>query len=496
MKNRIGLVFPHQLFKASPLFKDKTTIYLVEEFFFFNQYSFHQQKIAFHRATMKAYEAYLKSKKIEVVYIEATAEISDIRILIPELKQRGVDHIDFIDPVDNWLHKRLNAACDTCAIAMTRFDSPMFLNNKDELAAFFRTDKKKYHQTSFYTEQRKKRKVLIESDGKPAGGKWTFDTENRKKYPAKKTPPSVQFPDIDDYYIEAKTYVKAHFSDHLGKLTEHSLYPTNFQTTETWFRAFLEQRFTDFGVYEDAIVAENSILNHSVLTPMLNIGLITPMEVLEKTLAYAEEHNIPLNSTEGFVRQIMGWREFIRGIYEAKGSEERTRNYWGFTKKIPPSFYDGTTGIYPIDQTIKKILETGYCHHIERLMVLGNFMMLCEFDPDEVYRWFMELFIDAYDWVMVPNVYGMSQFSDGGLMATKPYISGSNYLMKMSNYKKAAWQATWDGLFWRFMDTHRSFFLKNPRLGMLVRMFDKMPPEKKEAHLINGTNYLNSLKKE
>jgi deoxyribodipyrimidine photolyase-related protein len=202
MKNRIGLVFPHQLFKASPLFKDKTTIYLVEEFLFFKQYSFHQQKIAFHRATMKAYEAYLKSKKIEVVYIEATAEISDIRILIPELKQRGVDHIDFIDPVDNWLHKRLNTACDTCAIAMTRFDSPMFLNNKDELAAFFRTDKKKYHQTSFYTEQRKKRKVLIESDGKPAGGKWTFDTENRKKYPAKKTPPSVQFPDIDDYYIE------------------------------------------------------------------------------------------------------------------------------------------------------------------------------------------------------------------------------------------------------------------------------------------------------
>ncbi len=290
-----------------------------------------------------------------------------------------------------------------------------------------------------------------------------------------------------------KLYVETHFSDHLGKLTEQSLYPTNFQTTETWFRAFLEQRFTDFGIYEDAIVAENSILNHSVLTPMLNIGLITPMEVLEKSLDYAKEHNVPLNSTEGFVRQIMGWREFIRGIYEAKGTEERTRNYWGFTKKIPPSFYDGTTGIYPIDQTIKKILDTGYCHHIERLMVLGNFMMLCEFDPDEVYRWFMELFIDAYDWVMVPNVYGMSQFADGGLMATKPYISGSNYLMKMSNYKKAAWQATWDGLFWRFMDTHRSFFLKNPRLGMLVRMFDKMPPEKKEAHLVNGTNYLNSL---
>lgn len=493
MKNRVSLVFPHQIFKVSPLLREKNPVYLVEEFLFFKQYPFHKQKIAFHRATMKAYEAYLKSRAIKVAYIEATEEISDIRHLVPELKQRGIDHIDFVDPVDDWLHKRILRSCEECGVSMTIFDSPSFLNTQEELAGFFRVDKKKYHQTTFYTEQRKKRKVLMESDGKPVGGKWTYDTENRKKYPAKKTPPFVQFPDVDAHYREAKAYVETHFSDHLGSLTEQSLYPTNFETTEVWLQSFFEQRFAEFGVYEDAIVAENSILNHSVLSPMLNVGLVTPMEVLRKSLAYAEEHEIPLNSTEGFVRQIMGWREFIRGIYQARGSEERTLNYWGFTRKIPSSFYKGTTGIYPIDQTLKKILETGYCHHIERLMVLGNFMMLCEFDPDEVYRWFMELFIDAYDWVMVPNVYGMSQFADGGLMATKPYISGSNYLMKMSNYKKAEWQATWDGLFWRFMDTHRSFFLKNPRLGMLVRMFDKMPPEKKETHLVNATNYLNRL---
>jgi deoxyribodipyrimidine photolyase-related protein len=146
-----------------------------------------------------------------------------------------------------------------------------------------------------------------------------------------------------------------------------------------------------------------------------------------------------------------------------------------------------------MDITIKKVLETGYCHHIERLMVLGNFMLLCEFDPDEVYRWFMELFIDAYDWVMVPNVYGMSQFADGGLMATKPYVSGSNYLMKMSDYKKGEWQHVWDGLFWRFMHAHRDFFLQNPRLGMLVRSFDKMPGIKQKAHLNNAEQFLNSL---
>ncbi len=156
-------------------------------------------------------------------------------------------------------------------------------------------------------------------------------------------------------------------------------------------------------------------------------------------------------------------------------------------------FYTGETGIVPVDNVIGKVLKTGYCHHIERLMVLGNFMLLCEFDPDEVYRWFMELFIDAYDWVMCPNVYGMSQFADGGLMATKPYISSSNYLMKMSDYPKGEWQQVWDGLFWRFMHTKRDFFEKNPRLGMLIKTFDKMPKKKQNQHLKAAEDFLNLL---
>lgn len=488
----VNLIFPHQLFEKSDLINNEHPIYLVEEFLFFKHYNFHKQKIAFHRATMKRYEAYLISKNRTIFYIDSTQPISDIRILIPHLKSEGVYHINYIDPVDNWLQKRTEKKCLDLDIKRTVFNSPLFINTPEDLQPFFRKDKKKYHQTSFYTDQRNKRNILLE-DGKPTGGKWTFDTENRKKYPAKKTPPTIQFPDTDPFYKEAVTYVSTHFSTNIGELGQQPLYPTSFDASKKWFKQFLEQRFLEFGTYEDAIVSEHSILNHSVLTPMLNIGLLLPNNVIEECLAFAKANKIPINSLEGFVRQIIGWREFIRGIYESKGSEERTHNFWGFTKKIPASFYNGTTGIYPIDQTIKKILQTGYCHHIERLMVVGNFMMLCEFDPDEVYKWFMELFIDSYDWVMVPNVYGMSQFADGGLMATKPYISGSNYLMKMSNYKKGNWQATWDGLFWSFMDKHRSFFLANPRLGMLVRMFDKMPQEKKETHLKNGADYLSKL---
>jgi len=489
----INLIFPNQLFEHSQLLENGFPIFLVEELLFFKHYNFHKQKIAFHRATMKHYEAFLISKNIEVDYIESSKDISDIRELIPYLKSIGITNISYIDPVDNWLQKRIAKGCLDNSIEKNVYDSPLFLNTKEDLQPFFRSDKKKYHQTSFYTAQRNNRHILIDPDGKPTGGKWTFDAENRKKYPAKKIPPAIQFPDVDSFYKEALEYVDKNFSTNIGQLTTNGLYPTNFKTSKLWFQQFLEQRFLEFGTYEDAIVAENSILNHSVLTPMLNTGLITPAYVIEQSIAFAETNNIPINSLEGFVRQIIGWREFIRGIYESRGSDERTRNFWGFTKKIPKSFYDGTTGIYPIDQTIKKTLETGYCHHIERLMVLGNFMLLCEFDPDEVYRWFMELFIDSYDWVMVPNVYGMSQFADGGLMATKPYISGSNYLMKMSNYKKGEWQAVWDGLFWRFMDTHRSFFRQNPRLGMLVAMFDKMPQEKRHKHLENAELYLAQL---
>ncbi len=489
----VGLIFPHQLFESSPLLDKVKQLYLIEEYLFFKQYPFHKQKIAFHRASMKNYASFLESKGCEVEYIEAITDISDIRRLVPELNRLGIEHLYYIDPVDNWLSSRIEEASIENDLKTTVLQSPMFLNTEDQLGHFFRKDKKKYYQTTFYKEQRKRLKILLENDGKPKGGKWTYDTENRKKYPANKIPPPITFPDSDEYYQEAKTYVKDHFSHHLGYVTEQPLYPTNFNDTKEWLIKFLEERFMEFGNYEDAIVANQSILNHSVLTPMLNVGLILPEYILKSSLVFADDNDIPLNSTEGFIRQIIGWREFIRGIYQIRGSDQRTLNYWRFTKKIPPSFYNGTTGIDPVDQTITKILETGYCHHIERLMVLGNFMLLCEFDPNEVYRWFMELFIDAYDWVMVPNVYGMSQFSDGGLMATKPYISSSNYLMKMSNYKKGKWQDTWDGLFWKFMDKHRVFFQSNPRLNMLLHTLDKMTKEKKDGHWKNAEAFLSGL---
>ena len=287
--------------------------------------------------------------------------------------------------------------------------------------------------------------------------------------------------------------MNTHFSNNFGSLNSNQLYPTTHDEAEVWFDEFLSERFDEFGPYEDAVVKEHSILNHSLLSPLINCGLLEPKYVVLKSVSFYQEKKIRINSCEGFIRQIIGWREFIRGVYHAKGSQERTNNFWGFNRKIPNSFYEGNTGIEPIDDTIVKIQHSAYANHIERLMILGNFMLLCEFDPDEVYQWFMEVFIDAYDWVMVPNVYGMSQFADGGLMSTKPYISSSNYILKMSNYKKGDWCKTWDALFWHFMDKQRSFFLKNPRMRMLVSSFDKMDNAKKENYLITADNYLKNL---
>jgi len=488
----IGIVFPHQLFEKNVLTEKCETIYLVEEWLFFMQYNFHKQKIAFHRASMKFFESYLRSQKIKVVYVDSFNELSDIRKLIPYLKSIGVNAFEYFDSTDNWLERRIDKACKTHNIKASKNSSPLFLNSFEEIESYF-WNKNRMFQTDFYKHQRKKRSILIENNRKPIGGKWTYDDENRLKYPKSKTPPKVDFLKPNDYYAEAIIYTQKYFPENYGKLKSEYFYPTTFLESKTWLHNFLKTRFSEFGAYEDAIVLKESILHHSVLSPMLNVGLITPQFVIAETLEYASNHQIPNNSLEGFIRQIIGWREFVRAVYELKGNEERTKNYWGFTRKIPPSFWNGTTGINPIDNTIKKVIETSYCHHIERLMVLGNFMLLCEFDPDEVYRWFMELFIDAYDWVMVPNVYGMSQFADGGLIATKPYISGSNYLMKMSDYKKGEWQLVWDGLFWRFLHTHRDFFMQNPRLGMLVNIFDKMDDKKRKAHIDNAEQFLISL---
>ena len=488
--NSACLILPNQLFENSSILTNKYPIFLIEEYLFFKQFNFHKQKIVFHRDTMKNYYDFLSNKGFQVNYIDSNDNASDIEVFLQNIK---IDTLHVYDPEDNWLKKRITKGCKQNNIELKIHTNPLFLTPKDELEPFFSSNKKKLFQTTFYKSQRKKYNILLENDGVPVGGKWTYDDMNREKFPKNKETPKILFPKKSKNFDASCRYVEEKFSDNLGEINS-PLYPTDFKSAKLWFQNFLKTRFDEFGIYEDAVLKNQSIINHSVLSPLINCGILDPHYVLKESLSFSKKNNIPINSVEGFIRQIIGWREFIRGVYYSKGTEERLKNFWGFKRKIPSSFYDGTTGIEPVDDTINKVLKSGYANHIERLMILGNFMVLCEFDPDDVYVWFMELFIDSYDWVMVPNVYGMSQYADGGIMSTKPYISSSNYICKMSDYKKGSWSLIWDGLFWNFMDKHRDFFLKNPRMRMLVSSFDKMDQMKKEKLLNSADEFLKSLK--
>ena len=332
---------------------------------------------------------------------------------------------------------------------------------------------------NYYKRQRKRFNILIDENDQPQGGKWSFDAENRKKLPKTIKIPAIEklsYP--EKIFNKSKSVIEQKFSENPGEINDFN-YPVSRSQALNAFETFLVERLELFGDYEDAISVDHNVIFHSLLTPYLNIGLITPLEIVNRIFDFSKSSNVRLNSLEGFIRQIIGWREFIRGIYHSSGVSQRTKNFWGYKKKLSDAFYTGETGIEPVDITIKKINKYAYCHHIERLMILGNIMILLKYDPDEVYKWFMELFIDSYDWVMVPNVYGMSQYADGGIMSTKPYISGSNYILKMSNYKKGQWSKKWDALYWNFINENRSFFQKNPRMSMMVSMYDKKDSKQK-----------------
>ena len=493
----ILLIFPHQLFESHPGLAEKPdAAVLIEDSLYFGDgvypARFHKQKLWLHRASMKRYEQRLQDSELPTSYVEYDPGKTLAKTLAAFSAERNRPRFIVVDPTDFILEKRLRAACQSLGCDFDMLDSPNFLNSRSQNEEY-RRGKKRWFMADFYKFQRKRLNILMD-DNQPVGGKWSFDAENRKKVPRKllDSIPKMVPRELDAVECEARDYVNQSFPENPGKLAS-IFYPTTHLGAADWLDRFLHERFELFGVYEDAIVQGESCLWHSVLTPMLNVGLLSPKQVIERTLDFADDHDVPINSIEGFVRQIIGWREFMRATYEDIGVAMRTANHWGHHREIPASFYAGTTGIIPIDDTIHRLLDTGYCHHIERLMVLGGFMFLCEFSPDEIYRWFMEMFVDSYDWVMVPNVYAMSQHADGGLITTKPYFSGSSYVRKMSHYKNDTWCEIWDGLYWRWIIENTTALSKNPRWAMMCRMAAKMETSKRERHLSNAAAYLSQL---
>ena len=492
----ITLIFPNQLFADHPALSPGRAVVLLEDPLLFGTDArwplrVHRQRLLLHRASIKAYQQQLLARGFEVRHCpHHLAASTEAHLAL--LWQDGMRRIHLADPVDDLLERRLKRFCAERDVALTLYPTPLLLTPDSVIAEHFSSGKKPF-MARFYEMQRRRMGLLLDGDGGPVGGRWSFDADNRKKLPK-----GIQVPDPPGQ-PETSVVQEARqglLHEGLGDLGswENFVYPVTHGDAARWLEQFLDHRLLQFGAYEDAISQHHRVMWHSVLTPMLNIGLLTPQQVLDQTLHRAEQGDLPLNSLEGFIRQIVGWREFMAAMYRRHGVTMRSGNFWGFEERpIPNAFYTASTGLPPIDDAIHHALETGYCHHIERLMLLGNLMQLCGFHPNSVYTWFMEMFVDAYDWVMVPNVYGMSQFADGGLFTTKPYLSGSNYVRKMSDYRKGDWCDIWDGLFWSFIKRHEDFFRGQYRLAMMARNLDRMSSETLRTHQSKALQFLDGL---
>lgn len=459
----------------------KTLFFMKEDRMLCTHFKYHKHKIIHFLSSMRSHRDELK-KIYDVTYFEF-----DDKSYIDRLKEvitnNKIKNLSTYEIEDKFMRELIVNFCKEQKISLKIINSPGFLTSQEEFS--FYLQKNKLFMQSFYIWQRKRLNILLDDKEKPIGGKWSFDADNRKPLPKKIELPEISFPKHTKHTQDIILLVEKEFKDHPGGVDNFYL-PTTRKDALVWFDNFLETRFKLFGDYEDAISKEKVFLFHSILSPLINIGLLTPKEVINKAV---KKEDIPLNSLEGFLRQIIGWREFIRGCYN---NVDYSTNFFNHKRKLSKKFYDATTNITPVDDSIKKATKYGYTHHIERLMILSNFMLLCEIDPEDVYKWFMELFVDSSDWVMVPNVYGMGQFANDSF-ATKPYISGSSYVLKMSDYEKEDWCDIWDGLYWRFIDKKRDFFKSNPRMAVMVAMFDKMKSERKNYILKRAESFLETL---
>ena len=474
----IRLILGNQLFPIQlQNIEDEETVFMCEDYGLCTYEKHHKSKIALFFNAMRSFRDSLEAANIDCIYYDFNNKFEDsyIKKLSSEIKDNNFSCIRFFEIEDKPFENEIMQMISDLDIKCEVLNTPMFLDSRESFKDFV-GDKKFLLQANYYKKARKEMDILIEND-KPVGGKWSFDDENRKKLPKDYLIPKLPVIKERDDFEEISNFINTEFNDHPGNI--NNIFPYTTEQALDWLDTFFEERFKDFGPYEDAIFMGEHFQLHSALSSSMNLGIITPQQIITKAKDYAEANDIPLNSLEGFVRQIIGWREFIRGIYQNFSEKMINSNYWNHNRKLSEAWYTGDTGIEPLDDAIKGALEFGYTHHINRLMVLASIMNMSRIHPSEIYKWFMEMFVDSSEWVMVPNVFGMGTFADGGILSTKPYISGSSYILRMSNFKKGDWCEIVDGLYWKFIEDNKEFFAKNPRLSLMIRALEKLDQERK-----------------
>lgn len=448
--------------------------FMCESYDLCTHFRYHKHKIIHTLASMRHFAQEVERNKRRIFYQTLKGKSSFWQVLSDFIEKQKIDHITIFQPEDHFFEEQFLEFVEVKKLSYSILENPGFLCSRTRFQKYVGSCKSPVLNT-FYQQMRMETNTLMYKQ-KPVGGQWNFDKENRKKIP-KNFEPLVFRPPVQSGAIieQVKELVEKMFATHPGA-AENFWLPCTRSDSLQWLRAFVASRLQNFGKYQDAIDPRQPFLYHSVISPMLNLGLLQPQEVISAIVKSESD----LASVEGFVRQVLGWREFVRGIYHSFDERMQTSNFFEHHRKLNSTWYKGTTQIPPLDDAITKANEWGYCHHIERLMVIANIMNLAEIEPKNAYCWFMEMFVDSSDWVMGPNVFGMGLFSDGGIFATKPYISGSNYLLKMSNYSKGPWCEEIDGLYWRFIDKNREFFQQNHRMSMMVSMYEKIPADKKQ----------------
>ena len=508
MSKTLRLILGDQLNTNHSWFKtiDDTVNYVMMEVRTETDYAQHHiQKVVGFFSAMRSFAAELQSKKHKVIYIHLNDKNnlqSFEKNLDALLNQGNYTQFEYLLPDEYRLDVLLKNYCNQLLIPYSVYDTEHFFSKREELGNFFE-GKKMFLMESFYRAMRKKHNVLMEGD-KPATGQWNYDGENRKKLPKnhKPTPPLVFNNDVSKIVAEIKdTDIST-----IGSIdAANFVWPINREQSLALLDFFVAEFLPLFGSYQDAMTPNEWSLYHSRISFSMNVKMISPKEVIDRAIQEWENRKdeIEYNQLEGFVRQIIGWREYMRGIYWLKMPEYASLNFFNNTEKLPDWFWTGKTKMNCLKDAITQSLEYAYAHHIQRLMITGNFALLAGVHPDEVDAWYLGIYIDAIEWVEITNTRGMSQFADGGIVGTKPYVSSASYIDKMSHYcgscfykkalKTGEKACPFNSLYWNFYDKHEDKLSKNPRIGMMYNVWRKMKPEDKSALLEQADYYLKNI---
>ncbi len=477
--NRAYVVLANQLLRNHPAVSAKPgdIVIMIEAHDICAKLPYHKHKLVLLLAAMRNYRNYLISKDITVVYVEMTATTVFTDELQKILQGKHISQLEWMRTSDVGPGKTLLNVCKMLEIPYQIHPNLQFMTPHGEFQKWYSAQKNPLME-SFYRLQRKRTEILMNGN-EPEGGTWNYDAQNRKPLPKSGLEvPATSLLPADVCTKEVMTLVEKLFPTNPGDVANFWL-PTTFAAADIWLADFIETKLALFGPYEDASRINEPFLFLSVLSPLINCGLLDVETVVAAVVEAYRDGRAPLNSVEGFVRQVIGWREYMYGMY-LEMPELLEANYFGFTKELESWWYDASYTEQSLPIPVKAALDTvhsyGYNHHIERLMVLGNWFLLNEYNPQSVYKWFSSMYVDAYEWVMVPNVLGMSQYADGGVIATKPYISGGNYLQKMGNWwpdMNAAKASEYNVLYWKFLNTHRDLLKDNFRMRMVLQLAQK-----------------------